>query len=136
MVLAAVDHDGLAALLVLEDKDAVLEVEVDSELIVGKVDAPELASLQRHLLPFDFLEEVEVLRVELYCSHLGENCVKSSLVLGGEQEAVLVDVGVKLFDHFRLVVLEVLLGSHGDAQENHVASCDHLVHLAAHPVQQ
>ena len=106
------DYNCLPALLILKDYYAVLKIEVDSEGLWVKLDFPELACLQCNFLTLHFLKQIQVPGVKLYSAHLSKNCVEGCFVLSREKEPVLVDVGVELFYHLRLVALEVFLAAH------------------------
>ena len=68
-MITPVNHHSLPGFLSLNDDDMVLEVKVDSELVWVDFNLPEFARLVSDFLPFDILEEVEVLRVQLHNVH-------------------------------------------------------------------
>ena len=135
-MLTPVNDKGLSADLVREDEHVVLEVEVYAEGLGVELDAPKLASLQGDLLALDFLKQIQMLGVELDGAHLSEDRVERGLVVGRHQEPVLVNVGVKLFDHLRLVLLKVLHAAHRDTQQHHLPRCDDLAHVASNSLKQ
>lgn len=45
-------------------------------------------------------------------------------------------MGVELFDHLRLVALEIFLAPHRHSQQYHLACCHNLIHLSPDPVKQ
>ena len=132
----SVHDDGLTAHLVLQNEDTVLEVKVNAEFLRVQVNAPQPASLQRHFLPLDFLEQIQVPCVELHGSHLGEHGVQGCFVLLGQQKAMFVHMGVELFDHFGLILLEVALASHRDSEQDHLAGIDNAAHFGANTLEQ
>ena len=58
VVTATMNNYGLAWLLVLENGDAILEVKVNSELIIGKFNVPKLACFESNLFSFHILEQI------------------------------------------------------------------------------
>ena len=135
-MVTSVDYNWLSAFLILHNHYAVLEIEVDSELICRQVDIPKLTGTQRNFLALDVLEQVEMSRVNLHSTHLSEYSVQSCFVLSWEQESMLINMMVELFDHFRMILLKVFLRAHCDTEEYHLSSWVHLGHLVLYFADQ
>jgi len=106
-VLTAVNDYNLLRNFVVKDSHLVLEVKINSELVVREINLIESAGLLGYLFTLHVSEEIKMLPVYADYVHVLKYLTEGLLVIHGEDVAMFEDVGVEGLDQIRVVLLVI-----------------------------